>query len=158
MDDLDRALHHFEAALRLQPDHAFAHFNRAVALLKQGRYREGWIEYEWRWNCGLVKRPAIPRPRWDGSSLDGRSILVHTEQGCGDVLQFTRFLALLKRQGARVVLACQKALQALLRPLPHVDDWFPVDEPGDITFDLCAPLLSLPGLLGIEADSIPQEV
>ena len=42
-------------------------------MLKQGRYREGWIEYEWRWNCNLVARPEIPRPRWDGSDLGGRT-------------------------------------------------------------------------------------
>jgi Tetratricopeptide repeat/Glycosyltransferase family 9 (heptosyltransferase) len=158
LGDLERALHHFNTALILQADHAFAHFNRATVWLKQGRYRDGWIEYEWRWKCGLVARPEIPRPRWDGSPLNGRGIMVHTEQGLGDVLQFVRFLPDLKRLGGRVVLACQKALQTFLRPLPWVDEWFPVDEPGPITFDVYSPLLSLPGLLGIDAQTIPRTV
>jgi hypothetical protein len=155
LGDLERALHHFDIALYLQPEHAFAHFNRAMVWLKQGRYREGWVEYEWRWNCGLVQRTPIPRPRWDGAALSGRGIMVHTEQGLGDAIQFVRFLPELKRQGGRVVLACQKALHALLRPLPCVDEWFPIDEPGKISFEVYVPLLSLPGVLGIDEKTIP---
>jgi len=81
------ALEHFNRALFLQPGYALAHFSRAQALLKLGRFAEGWSEYEWRWPCDLVARPSIPCPRSDGCSLHGRSILVHTEQGCGDVLR-----------------------------------------------------------------------
>jgi hypothetical protein len=158
LGNLERALHHFNTALALQPDHALAHFNRATVWLKQGRFRDGWVEYEWRWNCGLVARPQIPRPRWDGSPLAGRSILVHTEQGLGDVLQLVRFLPQLQQRGGRVVLACQKALQPLLRPLPCVDEWFPVDEPGAINFQLYVPIFSLPGLLGVEESNIPSAV
>lgn len=158
LGDLERAKHHFETALRIQADHSFAHFNRAMVLLKKGEYEQGWMEYEWRWKCGLVSRPSIPRPRWDGSPLYGRSILIHTEQGLGDVLQFIRFLPHLKRQGGRVVFACQKALHGLLRGHPYVDEWFPIDEPGTITFDVYCPLLSLPGLLGVNESDIPRGV
>jgi hypothetical protein len=156
LGDLARALHHLNTALSLQPEHAFAHFNRAMIWLKQGRYRDGWVEYEWRWNCGLVQRTVIPRPRWDGSPLNGRGIMVHTEQGLGDAIQFIRFLPDLKRLGGRVVFACQKALHALLRPLDCVDEWFPIDEPGQISFEVYTPLLSLPGVLGVDESTIPR--
>lgn len=158
LEDFDRALRHFDTALYLQPDHAFAHFNRGMVYLKRGRFREGWLDYEWRWKCGLMPRADIPRPRWDGGALDGRAIMVLTEQGLGDVLQFIRFLPQLKRQGGRVVLACQKALQPLLRNLPCVDEWFPIDEPGAINFDVYAPLLSLAGILGTNGETIPRDV
>jgi Family of unknown function (DUF6165)/Tetratricopeptide repeat len=158
LEDFDRALRHFETALYLEPKNAFAHFNRGMVYLKRGQYREGWLEYEWRWNCGLVQRTNIPRPRWDGAPLNGRAIMVHTEQGLGDVLQFIRFLPQVKRQGGRIVLACQKALQPLLQFLPYIDEWFPVDEPGAITFDVYSPLLSLPVLLGATEATIPREV
>jgi hypothetical protein len=158
LGELQRALAHFDTALRLQPDHSFAHFNRGMVLLKLGRYHEGWLEYEWRWNCRLIAKPEIPRPRWDGSPLKGRSILIHTEQGLGDVLQFVRFLPQLKRQGGRIVLACQKALHKLLKPLPFVDEWFPIDEPGAITFEMYCPMLSLPGMLDIEEATIPRDI
>jgi hypothetical protein len=158
LGELDRALQHFDTAIFLQPAYAFAHFNRALVWLKQGRYKEGWAEYEWRWACGLVKRTEVPCPRWDGSPLEGRSLFIHTEQGIGDVLQFVRLLRVLKSMSSRVVLACQKPLHTLLRSLPYVDEWFPVDEPGKITFDLYSPLLSLPGLLNIDEQTIPQDV
>jgi len=158
LEDFDRALRHFETALYLQPDHSFAHFNRGMVYLKRGQYREGWLDYEWRWSCGLVQRPSIPRPRWDGAPLNGRAIMVHTEQGLGDVLQFIRFLPQVKRQGGRIVLACQKALHPLLRSLPFIDEWFPVDEPGAITFDVYSPLLSLAAILGANEATIPREV
>ena len=158
LGNLDEALAHIRRALFLQPDHAFAHFNRAMIWLKQGNYHEGWPEYEWRWPCNLVQRPAIPRLRWDGSPLQGRSILVHTEQGLGDVLQFVRLLPELKRSGGRIVFACQKALHTLLKPLTFIDDWFPIDEPGQINFEVFTPLLSLPGLLGLNEENMPRTV
>jgi hypothetical protein len=159
--DPARALEEFDRAVFLKPGYAEAHFDRAQALLKLGRFKEGWAEYEWRWPCNYVARPSIPRPRWDGTPLGGKSILVHTEQGLGDVLQFIRLLPLLKREpfgAGRVVLACQTALQRLLRKLASVDEWFPIGEPGAVNFDFYTPLLSLPGLLGIDEGNIPREV
>ncbi len=158
LGDLDQALVHLDTAVFLQPDHAVAHFNRSLLWLKQGRYQEGWIEYEWRWACKQVARPDIPRPRWDGGPLGNRAILVFTEQGVGDVLQFVRFLPLLKRRCGRVIMACRQPLQRLLASQPAVDGWFPINEPGKIDFDLYTPLLSLPWLLRIDEDTIPREV
>jgi hypothetical protein len=160
LGELAEAQKYFDRALSIEPGHAQAHFNRACACLKQERYKEGWVEYEWRWPAGLVTRTPIPRPRWDGSPLNGKSILIHTEQGMGDVLQFMRFLPLVKSEAGagRLVFACQKAMQSLLKPTACVDEWFPIDEPANITFDFYAPLLSLPGLLGIDGNSLKQPI
>lgn len=141
-DELEQALYHFNRALCIDPGHANSHFNRALIWLKRGQYEEGWVEYEWRWPAGLVKKTEIPRPRWDGSPLNGRRLLIHTEQGLGDVLQFMRLLPRLREQAGRIILACQKPLHPLLRNLPWIDDWFPIDQPGTVNFDLYIPLLS----------------
>ncbi len=154
----DEALHHYEATLKLQPGNPHAHFNRALAWLAEGRFREGWVDYEWRFRTGQTLRPAILRPQWDGSPLNGRGLMIHSEQGMGDVLQFVRLLPLLKRQGARIVFACQKPLQNLLRRCEGIDDWFPIDEPAPINFDLHIPLLSLPGLLNLNEENCPRTV
>src|SRR5207249_5393881 len=120
---------------------------------------DGWVEYEWRWAATQMTRPDVPGPKWDGNSLNGRSLFVHTEQGVGDVLMFLRFLPRVKRHASdRLVFACQKALQPLLRSIPWVDEWFPIDEPGTINFDLYLPMLSLPGVLGVGAADIPYAV
>jgi hypothetical protein len=150
LGDTDAALRYYNAALCVQPGHPFSHFNRSLAWLRQGRFRDGWVEYEWRWNCNLVTRPAIPRPRWDGSFLHGRGVFIHSEQGIGDVLQFVRFFPLVKQRCDRIVFACQKPLHSLLARLEDVNEWFPLDTPANITFDVCIPLMSLPAVLGID--------
>ncbi len=158
LDDLDRALQALNTALCLDPHHAFAHFNRALLWLKRGQYREGWVEYEWRFAAGLVQRPGLPRPRWDGSFLEGRSILIHTEQGLGDVLQFVRLLPVIRRQARRLVFACQPPMRAFLRSLPCIDEFFPVDDPGEIHFDVYCALLSLPALLRMDGSNYYSSV
>ena len=158
LDDLDRAEQALNTALCLDPQHAFAHFNRALLWLKQGRFREGWVEYEWRFAAGLVQRPDLPRPRWDGSALENRSILIHTEQGLGDVLQFVRLLPLIRRRAQRLVFACQKPLHAFLSSLSCIDEFLPVDEPGDVTFDVCCALLTLPALLQLDGSDYHASV
>jgi hypothetical protein len=159
LGDHDAARRCYETALILKPDYAHARFNRAMQLLRRGRYDVGWVEYEWRWASGQLTWPEIPRPKWDGAPLSGRSLLVHTEQGVGDVLMFLRFLPRPKRgPGDRLVFACQKALHALLKNIPGVDDWFPIDQPAAINFDVYTPMLSLPGLLGVGESDIAQSV
>jgi hypothetical protein len=159
MGDHDGALRQYELALILKPDHPHARFNRAMQLLRRGEFQEGWVEYEWRWASGQLTWPEIPRPKWDGTPLNGRSLLVHTEQGVGDVLMFLRFLPRIKQApGDRLVFACQKAVQPLLKNIPWVDNWFPIDEPANINFDVYTPMLSLPGLLNVGAADIPYPV
>jgi hypothetical protein len=159
LGDHDLASRHYDLAVLLKPDHPHARFNRAMQLLRHARYPDGWVEYEWRWASGQLTWPEIPRPRWDGSPLNGRSLLIHTEQGVGDVLMFMRFLPRIKQQpGDRLVFACQKLLQPLLQNQPWVDSWFPIDEPSAINFDLYLPLLSVPGVLGVDAHAIPHPV
>lgn len=158
LGDTDRALAYYEALLRLQPDHVHAHFNRALVWLRLGWYERGWHEYEWRWLTGQVARPVIPRPRWDGANLAGKRILVHTEQGIGDTLQFVRFLPMLKEQGAFVVFACLKQMKPLLLRNAGIDDWLPIDEPTAVNFDLYTPIGSVPGWLGINEQNMPKKV
>ncbi|EMI20749.1 TPR repeat-containing protein [Rhodopirellula maiorica SM1] len=146
----ERAIQVFERGLLLDPANHHLRFNRALALLKLGRFDQGWIEYEWRWSAAAVPRPEIPLPRWDGSPLEGRSILIHSEQGFGDTLQFMRFLPRVQQMGATVWMAVQKPLTRLLCDIDGVDHWMPVDQPAPIAFDLYSPLLSLPALLQLD--------
>jgi hypothetical protein len=159
LGDHNGALREYELALIFQPDHPYARFNRAAQLLRRGRYADGWVEYEWRWAAGRKSPPDLPRPKWDGCPLDGRALLVLTEQGAGDTLMFLRFLPRVKqRPGDRLLFACQTALRPLLRNLPGVDHWFPIDQPSSIDFDVYLPLLSLPGILGLGEADIPYPV
>jgi hypothetical protein len=158
LGDLEKARYHFDRALILQPVYPICHFSRAEVMLKEGNFKDGWVEYEWRWTSGLVRGPEIPRPRWDGSPLNGRSILIHSEQGVGDVLMIIRLLPILKKMGGRIVFACHKPLKALLEHDKSVDRWFPIDEPANIDFEIYSPIMCLPGLLNINEQNLPKEV
>ncbi|OYD84886.1 tetratricopeptide repeat protein [Azospirillum brasilense] len=140
-------------ALRLDPDSTVGRFNLSMTLLQQGDFRRGWALYEARWSMWGASFPRHA-PAWDGSPLNGRSILLTAEQGHGDTLQFVRYATLLAERGGRVVLHVQPLLKRLLANTPGVSAVYGTDEEPPAC-DLCAPLLSLPGLVGTRLDSIP---
>jgi tetratricopeptide (TPR) repeat protein len=143
-------------ALELDSECVDAHWNLGLALLATGDYRQGWREYEWR----LRDYDAFPatcagRPMWDGSPLEGRTLLLRAEQGFGDALQFFRYAPLLARQGARVVVECRPELFPFFasQRYPGVQLFAVGQEPPH--FDSFAYLMSLPFLLGTTLDSLP---
>ena len=72
--------------------------------LREGNFKEGWAEFEWRLRTEEFPHRPLPQPYWDGGSLAGKTILLLAEQGLGDTLQFIRYAPQLKAQaGARVV-------------------------------------------------------
>src|SRR5207245_2122253 len=100
---VEEALQRYAEAIRLKPDYPEAHKNRAHALLMHGDFARGWPEYEWRWRCPELSLPPFPQPRWDGTPLNGRTILLYAEQGQGDALQFIRYVPLVRSGGGRVI-------------------------------------------------------
>ena len=156
--NFEEALVHYERALQLDPNHAEAAWNRALMWLQHGDYAQGWPAYECRWRCKKVTPlPGYTQPRWDGSPLDGRTILLYGEQGLGDTLQFIRYAPLVKARGGRVILQCQNALLRLLTRTPGIDGlvgWGATPPP----FDVWTPLLSLPNLFGTTLQTVPADV
>jgi tetratricopeptide (TPR) repeat protein len=150
------AIDSYRTAVRLKPDYANAHKNLGMALLLNGNFAEGWPEYEWRWKTD-VEVPGFRQPFWDGSPLAGRAILLHTEQGSGDTLQFVRYAAILKRQGAVTMLRCPRSLVPLLSNCQGIDRMIPFGDPLP-EFDVHASLMSLPGLLKTSEATIPSQV
>src|SRR5262249_8197462 len=132
-----------------------APWTRAYRLLTLGRYADGWREHEWRWRRKEQPPRSYPKPLWRGEPLEGRTILLHAEQGMGDTVQFMRYVPLVAARGGRVVLQVPNPLlrlaQASLGQSARVqseDDLLPA-------FDLHSPLLSLPFAFGTTLEPLP---
>lgn len=157
--ELVKALAVLHEVVSLYPEYAEGHWNLAVALLAAGRYQEGWPEFEWRFKkTNPVPQRAFSQPRWDGSSLAGKVILLHAEQGFGDTIQMARYLPLMVQQAERVVLECQ--LPSLKRLLISVSTELTVIAAGEPLphFDCHLPLMSLPLVFGTTLETIPVQV
>jgi Flp pilus assembly protein TadD len=156
---LDEAIAACRQAIALKPDYAEAHKNLSVAMLARGDFQQGWEEYEWRWKCKGSLSPLgnLPQPRWDGRPLEDRTLLLYTEQGLGDALQFIRYVPLVARRGGRIVLECQAELQRLFQTIAGGCQIVARGQPLP-AFDLHCPLLSLPWVFGTTLASVPKEV
>jgi tetratricopeptide (TPR) repeat protein len=148
--DPEAACAAYDRLLALDPDHVDAHWNRGAALLALGRLHEGFAEYEWRLRSTLFYRGPSrhAQPRWDGSPLAGRALLVHAEQGFGDTIQFLRYLPLLAAATDRVFLEVPPPLKPLVAQSGLARDLFGKGEALP-DFDCRASLLSLPHLTGV---------
>jgi tetratricopeptide (TPR) repeat protein len=154
---IEEGLACYAQSLRLRPEGADAHWSRAMAWLLTGNYEDGWREYEWRRQVPAYRPQSYPQPLWDGSSLEGKTILLHHEQGVGDTIQFIRYAALVKQTGATVLFACPPPLESLLRCCPGIDRLLHL---GSVLppFDVQAPLISLPFLLKTTLATVPAPI
>jgi Tfp pilus assembly protein PilF len=160
LDRIEEAVADLQNAIACRPDFAEAHFELGMARLARGDFAGGWDEYEWRWKTGTFapSRRPFTSPLWTGAQdLTDRTILLHGEQGLGDTIQFARFVPLVARRGARVILEVQPELVSLLagfagaasviargRKLPR--------------FDLHCPLMSLPRAFRTTTETTPATV
>ena len=145
------------AALKIEPNDATARFYRAIHRLLRGRFAEGWGEYAWRWHVPGHPRAKMPKPEWDGSPLEGKTILLIAEQGFGDIFQFVRYAKLVKERGATVILMARAGLREILAGAGGVDR-FVVEGEKLPEFDVYAHLLALPNLLRTTLETIPAEI
>lgn len=151
------AVKNCDAALQLMPSFAAAHWNRALALLVSGNYAAAWGSFEWRWQLDIFAflNRGFSQPRWTGKeALDGKTVLLYTEQGFGDSIQFCRYVPLLARRGARVILEVEAPLMRLFSSLEGVTQYVLKGEALP-HFDFYCPLLSLPPAFGTELATIP---
>ena len=158
------AIDHEDKAIAAQADFAPAHHCRGMIHLMLGDFERGWADMEWRLRSpNLALQPRrFAEPRWDGSDLCGKTILLHAEQGLGDTIQFVRYASLVARKGGRVIVECQPAIADLVRTVSGVSQVLAADRflaPEDLPpFDVYSSLLSLPRILGTRLETIPNRV
>ncbi|MGY8660844.1 tetratricopeptide repeat protein [Bradyrhizobium sp. UFLA05-109] len=155
---LDEAFATFHRSLAIDPDRAPTIFNFALLQLLTGDFARGWLGREARWKAsslGLAGR-GFSRPLWLGDQpIEGKTILLHADEGLGDAIQFARYVPMVAALGARVILEVQPPIQRLLAGVPGVATCTARSSSTSLPFGLHCPLGSLPLAFGTRLDTIP---
>ena len=155
----EEAIVAYNEALRLVPDNAEFHMNLASALLALGRFDEGWLGFEWRWKSKQLSHTFrdFAQPKWQGEAREGRTLLIHAEQGFGDTLQFCRYAPLVKERGFHVVMEVPPPLKRIIQSLDGVEK---VVTTGDVLppFDFHCPMMNLPLAFHTTVETIPAKL
>lgn len=146
-------------ALELAPNDDDVRYHAALVELLHGRWREGWAHYEARLTARSLDttRTFVPPafPRWQGEPLDGDLLVLFTEQGRGDVIQFARFATQIAEAGNRVAIATQPAYASMFASVGGIErmitDMSELDTVGPLRWQM---LVSVPGVLGVTPDTI----
>lgn len=154
----DKAIACFDKVISLASDKAHAFNAKSIALLLKGQYLKGWELHEWRWktNYKPFANGAPEGVLWLGEeSLQGKTILIQSEQGLGDTLQFCRYLPLLAERGANIIFQTENSLIELMHSLEVKMQIIPMDAPAP-RVDYYCPLLSLPLIFKTILENIPS--
>jgi tetratricopeptide (TPR) repeat protein len=161
--ELDEALATSHRAVTLAPANPEVRFNHAQLLLMNGHFESGFDDLRWIRKCRLWAHsyPSFNEPEWQGDGFAGRTLLLFSDAGLGDTIQFVRYLPMVAAKGGKVVLQVQPTLVRLLRTMTGVTMTdvmiLPHGEPLP-RFDMQLPLMHLPHIFGTTLDSVPADV
>ena len=156
------AIPFLQVSHKLDPTNVTTVFNESVSHLLSGDLLPGWDLYESRWKYDHQKdtKPVINRPELTiedvDRGLEGRTVLLYSEQGHGDTIQFCRYILPLRDKGARIILVTSPQLFALFAGDPHIKVTNSFDDLGD--FDYHCALLSLPRVFKTTLETIPAPI
>jgi tetratricopeptide (TPR) repeat protein len=157
------AIVHYNRAAELSPEYAKARWNLGISHVLLGHFDEAWPLFELREVAEEVKLDKYTQPRWDGSPLTGKTIVVHAEQGVGDEVLFASCFPEVISQAGKTILVCeQRLLKLFARSFPTATvhgwarrkDWSPMPIAEPVDFQI--PAGSLPLHFRKSAESFPQ--
>lgn len=158
MQDYVNAISMYGRAIENKQGYADAHWNRGLLLLKCGDYKEGFSEYEWR--ARLEKKPLLPHALPKCAQLicgdlhePNKQLLVVSEQGLGDTLQFCRYIPILRKRFSKVTLCIHEKLHSLVKESGIDDSPITPEEGCQISEGYWMSLLSVAGYLGVTPSS-----
>ena len=157
---LEEAVAAYDRVLADDPDDMTARYHRSFVFLARGEYETGWAEHESRLKLATFPRPQLLKmaPLWKGEDINGKKVLLHSEQGAGDTIQFVRYARLVAALGGRVSMVVHESLRRLFAA--NFTDMDVSDAVGLRTgFDYQAPLMSLAHIFGTNSEAaIPRDV
>jgi hypothetical protein len=142
-----------------EPENPSAHMGLGELLLSQGEYAPGWLEYAWRNKLDQARGtlPKMTAAQWNGMKLPGGTLLLVADQGFGDMIQFARYIPLVKQRVPNLVVGWGPEVTALLGDHPDIAQCFPT-WPAAPPHDAYVLLSSLPQIFATELDSIPGPI
>jgi tetratricopeptide (TPR) repeat protein len=155
---LGESLESYRRAIALKPDFLPAVINESLVLLLLGRYEEAWPKYEWRRRLPMLRRNERAQPQWQGEDIAHKTILLHSEQGFGDTIQFLRYVPLVAAQSRHMVLEIPRPLVRMAASLPIDNVTIVPNNRPPPPADVHAPLLNLPRIFDTRVDNIPGRV
>jgi len=151
------ALDYFDMILKDYPNEPNANYNKSLVLMRLGNYSMGLPLYEWRWKTKEFedKLKVVNKPLWLGiENINGKKILIHSEQGLGDIIQYVRYLDQVSKLGAFIIFRVPNVLYPLMRGISGINKLISSDC-NDDSYDFHCPLMSLPLAIGIGDEHSP---
>ncbi|HEV3137642.1 MAG TPA: tetratricopeptide repeat protein [Pirellulales bacterium] len=154
--ELAKAADYFQRVLQFAPSQTDARMGLEMAQLGQGGWLAGWPDHADYLQRRSSSQRQFHQPRWDGSPLEGRTILVHAFHGFGDVIHFIRYSPLIHKRGGRVL----HEVHEKLIPLLDQSGFGNLISFGSALpeFDVQVSLLSLPGIFQTTLDTVPADI
>ncbi len=142
----------YRKAIQIKSDYAEALWNLSFLELLQGDYKNGLENYEFRFK---KKKPAITHGKTKIQRINnlkfqkGEKLLVVTEQGLGDTLQYMRYISYLRGQGIKISFCAQEKLHSLIQSSGIDQNPLTPKEASEVSEGKWIPLLSLPRYLKV---------
>jgi tetratricopeptide (TPR) repeat protein len=157
LNDTARAIECSQRSVRIDPRFSQPILNESMILILLGQYEQGWAKFEARWGTEHYanSKRTYPQKCWlDQSPLSGKRLLIYTEAGLGDMLNFVRYVPQAEAMGAKVILEVQPGLVELMRASFPKAQVLALGEALP-EFDLHCPVMSLPYAFRTELATIP---
>jgi len=154
----EEALTYYRKCVELDPAYVDGHLVRAFGELNVGNYKEGWEEFEWRWKSNQLVPRGLALPDWQGEDLNGKILLIYSEQGHGDTLQFIRYASVVKEKypDCKIWVEVRQPLARLVATVAGVDRVLTYGEEVPLTdCNYCVAVMSLPRICGTTMATIP---
>ena len=153
LNEIEKAISAYRKAVSLAPSFVQAHWNLANALLLNGDFSEGWLEFEWRLKKPEFKYLTSGKPLPSGN-FSNATVLIISEQGIGDAIHFIRFMPLIKKLFGKTIFRCPAPLLKLAGNFPGIDLLLSSETPlHEINCDFQLPLLSIPFFLKLSSEN-----
>ncbi|AXH15252.1 hypothetical protein CRU99_05865 [Malaciobacter mytili] len=163
---INKAIDSYKKAIELNPNFENAHFDLATIYLSKNDFKNGWSEYEWRFkkeemlahifnNKDIFSQPMLRKE----DNIEGKTLLLHSEQGFGDSIQFIRFLPNLKEKfKCKIAVKCRDELKELFKTIKEIDILTNRSEPTP-AFDYHLPIMSMPYILNMQSlNDLPKQM